>query len=304
MDGTLLEAEPRDGDSPFMRGIVVEPTSCREIRRAGRQTSDAELVPCHPASDRGCVNGSRYLEQPEATTRPCTENSMYVERVDGRREAYERRDMADRREVQRRADHRRGDVRRTSLMVVSPERREPSNRRMLRRLDRRSPKERRVGFRREDLKRRKTVIFLDHDQESVSKLHEREVAQASTGEVVLIVDDNPPVLRLARTVLRRAGYEILEAGSGKAALDVAERFRGTISLLLTDVVMPGMTGRELATVFRDRYRAVRIVYMSGYTEDEAILRDIRLAEAEFIQKPFTVQGLRGKIREVLDKADD
>ncbi len=235
------------------------------------------------------------------------ETWMAEGRFDNRREAHRRRDMVDRRDMQRRAAHRRNDVRRTTVMEVSPERRELSNRRMDSWRDdpnRRSPKERRVGFRREDLKRRKTVIFLDHDQESVSKLHEREVAQASTGEVVLIVDDNPPVLRLARTVLRRAGYEILEAGSGKAALDVAERFRGTISLLLTDVVMPGMTGRELAVVFRDRYPAVRIVYMSGYTEDEAILRDIRLAEAEFIQKPFTVQGLRGKIREVLDKADD
>ena len=229
---------------------------------------------------------------------------MHAERFVMRRKADERREMADRRDVQRRVDHRRRDVRRASLMVVSPERRDPSNRRPLRRLDRRSPQKRRVGSRREDLERRTTVTSLDHDQESASKLHEQEVVQAGAGEVILVVDDDPTVLQLASTVLERGGYKVLEACGGKAALDVAKRFEGAISLLLTDVVMPGMPGRELATRFRERYPAVRMVYMSGYTEDEAILRGVRRAEVEFIQKPFTVQGLRDKIREVLDKEDD
>jgi two-component system cell cycle sensor histidine kinase/response regulator CckA len=95
--------------------------------------------------------------------------------------------------------------------------------------------------------------------------------------------------------------EALEAGGGAEALAVAQRNEGQISLLLTDVVMPGMGGRELSEAFRTRYPSLRILFMSAYTEDEVILQGVRVAEVEFIAKPFTVQGLRDKVREVLDR---
>ncbi len=82
---------------------------------------------------------------------------------------------------------------------------------------------------------------------------------------------------------------------------MAEANEGRISLLLTDVVMPGMGGRELSEIFRARYPAVRILFMSAYTEDEVILQGVSVAEVDFIPKPFTVQGLRDKVRTLIDR---
>lgn len=82
---------------------------------------------------------------------------------------------------------------------------------------------------------------------------------------------------------------------------MAEANEGRISLLLTDVVMPGMGGRELSEIFRACYPAVRILFMSAYTEDEVILQGVSVAEVDFIPKPFTVQGLRDKVRTLIDR---
>ena len=137
--------------------------------------------------------------------------------------------------------------------------------------------------------------------------HRDEVMGQSTRppdvETVLVVDDDAAVLAVASKVLRRGGYEVLEAGGGEAALAVAGQVDGKISVLLSDVVMPSMNGRELSDAFRERYPDVRIIFMSAYREDEVILRGIRLAEVDFIPKPFSVQGLRDKVREVLDRDD-
>ncbi len=119
-------------------------------------------------------------------------------------------------------------------------------------------------------------------------------------ETILIVDDDPSVLQVASKVLRRGGYEVVEAGSGEAALRAAEQAEGRIDLLLTDVVMPGMGGRELAERLSERFPAIRLLFMSAYTEDEVILQGVRVAGMSFIAKPFTVNGLRAKVREVLD----
>jgi two-component system cell cycle sensor histidine kinase/response regulator CckA len=115
-----------------------------------------------------------------------------------------------------------------------------------------------------------------------------------------VVDDDPAVLRMASRVLHRGGYEVLEAGGGMGALGIVEECAGRIDLLLTDVVMPEMGGRELSEVVRARYPNVRILFMSAYTEDEIILRGVRVAEVDFLPKPFTVDGLRSKVRSVLD----
>ena len=124
------------------------------------------------------------------------------------------------------------------------------------------------------------------------------------GEIVLVVDDDPAVLRMASKVLRRGGYEVLEAGGGPEALRIAEQHEGRIELLLTDVVMPEMGGREVSEALRARYPHVRVLFMSAYTEDEVILRGVRVAEVNFVSKPFTVDGLRRKVREVLDGPGD
>lgn len=122
------------------------------------------------------------------------------------------------------------------------------------------------------------------------------------GETILVVDDDPSVLQVASKVLRRGGYDVVEASGGEEALRLAEEREGRIHLLLTDVVMPGMSGRELGEQLSARYPAIRLLFMSAYTEDEVILQGVRVAEVSFIPKPFTVEGLRSKVREILDGA--
>ena len=130
--------------------------------------------------------------------------------------------------------------------------------------------------------------------------HGRSEGEEAELKTVLVVDDDISVLRVAAKVLQRGGYNVLQAGSGNAALEVAEGAGGQIDLLLTDVVMPRMNGRELSEAILARYPHVRVLFMSAYTEDEVILQGVRVAEVNFINKPFTVDGLREKVRQVLE----
>ena len=119
-------------------------------------------------------------------------------------------------------------------------------------------------------------------------------------ETVLLAEDEEVVRRLAREILSGNGYKVLEAGNGREALLLSEAHRGEIHLLLTDVVMPKMSGRELGERIRLQRPDLRILYMSGYTDD-AILRQGVLEDGiPFLQKPFTAEGLARKVREVLD----
>jgi len=123
-------------------------------------------------------------------------------------------------------------------------------------------------------------------------------------ETILVVDDDPSVLQVASKVLRRGGYRVLEANGGPEAMRIAVEQGGRIDLLLTDVVMPGMNGREVAEAIQARYPSVRVLFMSAYTEDEVILHGVRVAEVNFVSKPFTISGLRQRVREVLDHQPD
>ncbi|HET7321819.1 MAG TPA: PAS domain S-box protein, partial [Longimicrobiaceae bacterium] len=121
-------------------------------------------------------------------------------------------------------------------------------------------------------------------------------------ETVLLVEDEVAVRVLVRRVLDRAGYRILEASSGQAALDLLADTGARVDLLLTDVVMPGMSGRELADELTARTPGLPVLYMSGYT-DEAIMHHGVLAEGvAFLEKPFTPDILLRKLRDVLDGA--
>ena len=109
------------------------------------------------------------------------------------------------------------------------------------------------------------------------------------------------IRRLAREIMTRAGYTVIEAGDAIQALSLAEAHAGRINMLVTDLIMPGPSGVDLAeqlTTIRD----VRVLFMSGYT-DNAIVRNGLLAEgASFLQKPFTPEELLRKMRQVLDSA--
>ncbi len=119
-------------------------------------------------------------------------------------------------------------------------------------------------------------------------------------ENILLVEDNEPVRNLGRTILKRQGYNVLEAGNGEDALEILAAHGGVIDLLLTDVVMPGMNGQELYQMAVQRHQHLRVLYMSGYTDDIIAHRGVLKKGIQLIQKPFSVDGLAAKVREVLD----
>ena len=117
--------------------------------------------------------------------------------------------------------------------------------------------------------------------------------------VILVVDDDLAVRQVTARVLERAGYRVLQAGEGTEALRVAGEHDGPLDLLLTDVVMPGMNGRELGEKIAEVRPETRLLYMSAYTEDEVILRGIRVAEVVFLFKPFTLESLASAVKQAL-----
>jgi len=117
--------------------------------------------------------------------------------------------------------------------------------------------------------------------------------------VVLLVEDETVVREITGQVLQSAGYRVLESGSPKEALHLASEHPGRLDVLLTDVVMPGMTGIDLANMLRDQRPDMITIFMSGYAEGD-ILRKISLSSGLHIQKPFTVSFLLSRIAEALN----
>jgi CheY-like chemotaxis protein len=124
-------------------------------------------------------------------------------------------------------------------------------------------------------------------------------AQPGT-ETILLVEDEDMVRQLARYALLENGYHVLEAQNGREAIDICEHYNGSIDLLLTDVVMPGkLSGRNLAEQLEAQYPHMKVLYMSGYTEDTIVRHGIIEANLAFLQKPFSPVTLTRKVREVL-----
>src|SRR6266568_1174367 len=123
---------------------------------------------------------------------------------------------------------------------------------------------------------------------------------ARGSETVLVVEDEPAVLTLSQRALEAQGYVVLAASDAAAALRVVERHGGTIHLLLTDVVMPGLSGRELAERLGAQRPGIRVLYMSGYPGDAVVQHGTLPSGSAFLQKPFSPDGLARKVRDVLD----
>jgi CheY-like chemotaxis protein len=121
-------------------------------------------------------------------------------------------------------------------------------------------------------------------------------------ETILIVEDEPMVRNLAVKVLDRYGYHVLSAENGREALESSRGHGGPIHLMLTDVVMPGMSGRELVEMLREVRPEMKVLYMSGYTDDAIVCHGILEKGIAFIQKPFTPEDMARKVREVLEEA--
>jgi signal transduction histidine kinase len=127
-----------------------------------------------------------------------------------------------------------------------------------------------------------------------------EAATPLATETVLVVEDDDQVRRLVVRLLVRVGYTLLEAPEAVEALRLADETEGPIHLLLTDVVMPGMSGQELARRFRDIRPDARVLFMSGYTEHAVAHQETLEPDSALIQKPFTMDGLARRVREILD----
>jgi CheY-like chemotaxis protein len=124
---------------------------------------------------------------------------------------------------------------------------------------------------------------------------------AAGTETILVVEDEDAVRAVAREALRRRGYSVLEAPDTEAALQLAGGFGGRIALLLTDVVMPGLSGRDLADRLVRSRPDTKVLYMSGYTDAAIVERGVLEPGLNYLQKPFTPDILAQKVREVLDR---
>jgi CheY-like chemotaxis protein len=134
------------------------------------------------------------------------------------------------------------------------------------------------------------------------RLRERALRSMGGNETILLVEDEDAVRRLVRDVLEVGGYHVLEASGGEQALELAEsQTKDTpIHLLLTDVVMGGISGRVLAEKLKAKRPEIKVLFMSGYTEDAIIRHGVYTAQASFIGKPFTPAAISAKVRDVLE----
>jgi signal transduction histidine kinase/DNA-binding response OmpR family regulator len=149
-------------------------------------------------------------------------------------------------------------------------------------------------------------IYLPHVTTEEARLVEQPVATATTPtetprETILVVEDELNLRRLTRQFLDNQGYTVLEAADGAAAVQICVAHQGTIHLLLTDVIMPGMNGRELAQRVSEIRPNMKVLYMSGYTENAIGHNGTLDAGVKLLQKPFTLHALKATVREVLDK---
>ena len=145
-------------------------------------------------------------------------------------------------------------------------------------------------------------IFLPRSPDVAADVPSPQLRRASggKGETILVVEDEPAVLDLARLALEGAGYRVLSANSPQAALAQAAAHAGPLDLVVTDVVMPNLNGRELLESLRAIRPDVRCLYMSGYTAEIIARRGILEPGLAFLQKPFVLDQLLTKVREVLD----
>jgi CheY-like chemotaxis protein len=143
---------------------------------------------------------------------------------------------------------------------------------------------------------------VDEEAAPAARPAKKGEAVARGTETILLVEDEDPVRMLAREFLESKGYQVLEAATGSEALRISAAHAGPIHLLMTDVVMPGMGGRELAEQLILQRPQTRVIYMSGYTDDAIVQHGVLDPGMIFLAKPFTLETLARKLREVLGVA--
>lgn len=146
-------------------------------------------------------------------------------------------------------------------------------------------------------------IYLPRVDEPVEEMRKDVLTEEVPhgNETILIVEDEEEVRILARKILEEQGYRILESFNGDEALLACEASKNPIHLMLTDIVMPGMSGSELARLMRPLHPETKVLFMSGYTDTAIVNQGVLGKGVHYIQKPFTMEGLARKVREVLDQ---
>jgi CheY-like chemotaxis protein len=140
---------------------------------------------------------------------------------------------------------------------------------------------------------------VDEALEPVEPSATRTVLPQGT-ETVLLVEDEEMIRKAAREILQVSGYRVLEAASSKEALMLGQTYTEPIHMIITDVVMPQMGGRELIEKLMPLRPGIKVLYMSGYTDDAIAYHGVLEAGTAFLEKPFTVEALAHKVREVLN----
>ena len=144
-------------------------------------------------------------------------------------------------------------------------------------------------------------LYLPRHQGALSPREVKEPARAAQGkETILVVEDEPAILRLTATVLEGQGYRVLSANGPAAAIRLAQEHEGELHLLLSDVVMPEMNGRDLARALVLRHPRLKVVFMSGFSADVLAAPDAQDRPRGFLQKPFSVEELTATVRACLD----
>jgi len=147
----------------------------------------------------------------------------------------------------------------------------------------------------------KIYLPLVEDGVPSGKSHINPKTMPQGSETILLVEDEDAVRSLTRYTLQMQGYVVLEARDGEEALRVAEQHQGQIHLLMTDVVMPRMGGRQVAERLTQAQPALKLLFVSGYTDDAVVRHGVMASEVAFLQKPFTPSALTQKVRDVLDQ---
>ena len=147
----------------------------------------------------------------------------------------------------------------------------------------------------------KVILPVSEEEPIEVKAVDKKGDEAKGSETILVVEDNEQVRNLTIAILKRSGYTVLVAENGKEALTILSSHDGHVDLLLTDVIMPEMNGKELFAKAGNLRPNLKVLYMSGYTDDVIAHHGVLDEGVQFIQKPFTVQDLSNKIRGVLEK---